>query len=63
MIGNREVEDECRKALEKYSVGSCGPRGFYGTVDTHLHLEEDIANFFQVPEVNSSALSFVFFFF
>lgn len=25
-------QDACRKAIEKYGVGSCGPRGFYGTI-------------------------------
>ena len=25
------VEEAALKCLEKYGVGSCGPRGFYGT--------------------------------
>lgn len=25
--------------MNKYGVGSCGPRGFYGTIDVHLELE------------------------
>ena len=29
----------CRKTIEKYGIGSCGPRGFYGTIDVHLTLE------------------------
>ena len=29
----------------KYGVGSCGPRGFYGTIDVHLELEEALAKF------------------
>ena len=32
-------------ALNKYGCGSCGPRGFYGTIDAHLHLEEEISRF------------------
>jgi serine palmitoyltransferase len=32
-------------ALDKYGCGSCGPRGFYGTIDVHLQLEKEIANF------------------
>lgn len=32
-------------SIEKYGVGSCGPRGFYGTLDVHLQLEEKIAEF------------------
>ena len=30
-------------ALLKYGCGSCGPRGFYGTVDSHLDLEHHVA--------------------
>ena len=33
------------EALERYGVGACGPRGFYGTIDPHLKLEEEISNF------------------
>jgi hypothetical protein len=25
-------------AVEQYGVGSCGPRGFYGTIDVHLQV-------------------------
>ena len=25
-------QDSCTSSLEKYGVGSCGPRGFYGTI-------------------------------
>jgi serine palmitoyltransferase len=32
-------------AMKKYGCGSCGPRGFYGTIDTHLQLEEYISEF------------------
>jgi serine palmitoyltransferase len=31
--------------LNKYGCGSCGPRGFYGTIDTHLQLEDAISKF------------------
>jgi serine palmitoyltransferase len=31
-------------------VGSCGPRGFYGTIDVHLELEEKAAKFMGVEE-------------
>lgn len=47
-------EDEIRAAgqatLDKYGVGSCGPRGFYGTLDVHLELEEQLAAFFKTEE-------------
>ncbi|KXZ44729.1 hypothetical protein GPECTOR_63g54 [Gonium pectorale] len=32
--------------VEKYGVGSCGPRGFYGTIDVHLQLEAELAEHF-----------------
>jgi len=31
-------------------VGSCGPRGFYGTIDCHLTLEAELAQFMHVEE-------------
>ena len=37
-------------ALEKFTVGSCGPRGFYGTTSAHLTLESDLASFLSFPE-------------
>jgi len=44
------VKDAATGALEKYGCGSCGPRGFYGTIDVHLDLEEKIAEFMGVEE-------------
>lgn len=49
-IGNQSHHDRAIKAIRKYGVGSCGPRGFYGTVDVHLNLEEQIAKFLNVEE-------------
>lgn len=39
------VKEVSRKALAKYGCGSCGPRGFYGTIDVHLDLENAMAKF------------------
>lgn len=44
------LESSSLEALRKYGVGSCGPRAFYGTMDVHLKLEEEIANFLGVQE-------------
>lgn len=41
----RDVKDAARRALNKYGCGSCGPRGFYGTVDVHLQLEKYASEF------------------
>lgn len=38
------------EAVRHYGVGSCGPRAFYGTMDAHLELEEDLARFLNVQE-------------
>jgi len=42
---NDEIKEAAVSAVEKYSVGSCGPRGFYGTMNVHLEAE-DIASEF-----------------
>uniref|UniRef100_A0A2A4IZV7 Serine palmitoyltransferase 1 n=1 Tax=Heliothis virescens TaxID=7102 RepID=A0A2A4IZV7_HELVI len=44
------IMDAALKSLGKYGVGSCGPRGFYGTIDVHLDLEERLAKFLEVEE-------------
>lgn len=40
-----ELKDTAKAALDKYGCGSCGPRGFYGTIDVHLDLETALAKF------------------
>jgi serine palmitoyltransferase len=45
MASNKLLKDASREALQKYGCGSCGPRGFYGTIDVHLQLEQAMANF------------------
>ncbi|CAL7943479.1 unnamed protein product [Xylocopa violacea] len=47
---NNELEKNAIAAVRKYGVGSCGPRGFYGTVDVHLELEEQLANYTDTEE-------------
>uniref|UniRef100_A0A8D3DKS2 Serine palmitoyltransferase 1 n=1 Tax=Scophthalmus maximus TaxID=52904 RepID=A0A8D3DKS2_SCOMX len=37
-------------SLKKYGVGTCGPRGFYGTFDVHLELESRLARFMKTEE-------------
>ena len=48
--GNKSHEQRAVAAIRKYGVGSCGPRGFYGTVDVHLNLEDELAKFLNVEE-------------
>lgn len=50
LVEDDNIQQEAIKSLRKYGVGSCGPRGFYGTVDVHLDLEERLAEFMEVEE-------------
>lgn len=43
-----ENTEEVVDTIRKYGVGTCGPRGFYGTLDIHLELEEAIARTLDV---------------
>lgn len=47
---NSRLSDAAIVCARKYGIGSCGPRGFYGTIDVHLTLEEQIAKFMGVEE-------------
>jgi len=47
MAENPEIKKTAVAALQTYGCGSCGPRGFYGTMDVHLELEKKIAEFMQ----------------
>jgi serine palmitoyltransferase len=40
-------------ALDKYGCGSCGPRGFYGTIDQHLMIERAVADYMGTDEAIS----------
>ncbi|XP_030033267.2 serine palmitoyltransferase 1 [Manduca sexta] len=50
MDKEESIIESALKSMAKYGVGSCGPRGFYGTIDVHLELEERLANFLEVEE-------------
>lgn len=50
LTDHEEVKKACRECIDKYGVGSCGPRGFYGSFDVHMDLETDIADFYGVDE-------------
>ena len=44
------VRNAAYNTMDEYTLGSCGPRGFYGTTRKHLELEETIAGFMGTPE-------------
>ncbi|KAF7331593.1 Serine palmitoyltransferase [Mycena kentingensis (nom. inval.)] len=45
LAGKEVVKERAIETLRKYGLGSCGPPGFYGTLDVHMALERDIADF------------------
>mmetsp|Transcript_6182 Transcript_6182/g.10328 ORF Transcript_6182/g.10328 Transcript_6182/m.10328 type:complete len:517 (+) Transcript_6182:252-1802(+) len=47
------IKDVAKDALDYYGCGSCGPRGFYGTIDQHLIFEQKIAEFMGTEEAIS----------
>ncbi|XP_077615611.1 serine palmitoyltransferase 1 [Crocuta crocuta] len=50
LLDNPRVKAAALASLRKYGVGTCGPRGFYGTFDVHLDLEDRLAKFMQTEE-------------
>ncbi|XP_034947859.1 serine palmitoyltransferase 1 [Chelonus insularis] len=50
LLENKKIEERAINTVRKYGVGSCGPRGFYGTVDVHLVLEDRLAKFMEAEE-------------
>lgn len=45
LLAAEEIREKAITTLRGYGVGSCGPPGFYGTIDVHMDLERDIAEF------------------
>ncbi|EEB13768.1 serine palmitoyltransferase, putative [Pediculus humanus corporis] len=58
LLENSKIQSHATQSINKYGVGSCGPRGFYGTVDVHLELEEKLAEFLEVEEACVYSYSF-----
>uniref|UniRef100_A0A915Q0E2 Serine palmitoyltransferase 1 n=1 Tax=Setaria digitata TaxID=48799 RepID=A0A915Q0E2_9BILA len=59
LVGDKTIEKVAKEAIAKYGVGSCGPRHFYGTVDVHLALEKQLANFLGCEEAVLYSYGFV----
>ncbi|OAD66058.1 hypothetical protein PHYBLDRAFT_119509 [Phycomyces blakesleeanus NRRL 1555(-)] len=45
LVSSEQIRTKAIETLKNYGVGSCGPPGFYGTIDVHMDLEHDIAQF------------------
>jgi serine palmitoyltransferase len=50
LLASKPVVEAAKTTLDTYSLGSCGPRGFYGTTRKHLELEDELAHFLEAPE-------------
>ncbi|GHJ88812.1 hypothetical protein NliqN6_5214 [Naganishia liquefaciens] len=43
-LDNERLKEVAIKTLREYGTSPCGPPGFYGTLDVHTQLENDLAN-------------------
>jgi len=50
MADHPKTKEAAIAALQTYGCGSCGPRGFYGTMDKHIECESRLASFMQTEE-------------
>eukprot|EP00818_Percolomonas_sp_WS_P002095 CAMPEP_0117448348 /NCGR_PEP_ID=MMETSP0759-20121206/7352_1 /TAXON_ID=63605 /ORGANISM="Percolomonas cosmopolitus, Strain WS" /LENGTH=488 /DNA_ID=CAMNT_0005240727 /DNA_START=20 /DNA_END=1486 /DNA_ORIENTATION=+ len=45
-----KILEKCKGVIDHYGVGSCGPRGFYGSQKTHIDLEKKCFEFFGTED-------------
>ena len=45
LAGHPDIRAAAHATIRRFGVGSCGPRGFYGTLDVHLELEAALAKY------------------
>ncbi|TXT03895.1 hypothetical protein VHUM_04318 [Vanrija humicola] len=57
-VENDHIKDVAIRTLREYGVGSCGPMGFYGTIDVHTQFERDLAEFLDMESAIIYAQSF-----
>jgi serine palmitoyltransferase len=50
LVASDTIRQKAIDTLKNYGVGSCGPPGFYGTIDVHMDLERNIASFLGTEE-------------
>lgn len=58
LCSSEQIRDKAIETLRNYGVGSCGPPGFYGTIDVHMDLEKNLAAFIGVEEAIIYAQAF-----
>lgn len=45
MLNSEKIKNKAIETVRTYGVGTCGPTGFYGTLDIHIQLEKELAEF------------------
>lgn len=50
LANDAAVKKQAIETLDTHGCGSCGPRGFYGTFDSHLNLEKGLSKFYGTAE-------------
>ena len=50
LTNDETMRSACAETVGRYGLGSCSPRGFYGTFQPHVDLENKIAEFLNVGE-------------
>jgi len=50
LIGDPRIEEAAKKAIDKYSTGCAGSRFLNGTLDLHVQLEKELAEFERKDE-------------
>jgi serine palmitoyltransferase len=58
LAGDDRIKARAIETLRNYGLGSCGPPGFYGTIDVHMQLEQDIASFLGTEDAIIYSQSF-----
>jgi serine palmitoyltransferase len=60
-VEDDRLKEAAIKTLREYGVGSCGPMGFYGTIDVHTTFERDVSDFLDTESaiIYSQAFSSV----
>ena len=49
-LNNEDIRNDAEECIKRYGIGSCGPRGFFGTSDAHIEAEVTIAKFLGTEE-------------
>ncbi|KAI8824289.1 pyridoxal phosphate-dependent transferase [Fimicolochytrium jonesii] len=49
-MNQESTKEKAIAAVRKYGVGTCGPCGFYGTIDVHIDLEKEVSRFIGVED-------------